>query len=143
MLYLIKQSMCMCCSAVGIATHYELDGPGIQFRWKRNFPHLSGPFLVTTQPPVKKGTEFYQWVKGPRRGVDRPPPPSPEVKERVVFCLYSPFGPSKPVIVWRYMSSGMSSHVALVKIFTSRHGVNIPDDLNIHYTEHLTRKSIT
>ena len=59
MLYLIKQSMC--CSAVGIATHYELDGPGIESGWKRKIPHLSGASLVTTQRPVK-------WVPALSRG---------------------------------------------------------------------------
>ena len=28
-------------SSVGIATGYGLDGPGIEFRWGRFFPHLS------------------------------------------------------------------------------------------------------
>ena len=28
-------------SSVGIATGYELDGPGIESRWGRDFPHLS------------------------------------------------------------------------------------------------------
>ena len=28
-------------SIVGIATGYGLDGPGIESRWGRNFPHLS------------------------------------------------------------------------------------------------------
>ena len=27
-------------SVVGIATGYGLDGPGIEFRWGRDFPHL-------------------------------------------------------------------------------------------------------
>ena len=31
-------------SLVGIATGYGLDGPGIESRWERDFPHLSrGP----------------------------------------------------------------------------------------------------
>jgi hypothetical protein len=32
-------------SVVGIATGYGLDGPGIESRWKRDFPHhvQSGP----------------------------------------------------------------------------------------------------
>jgi hypothetical protein len=34
----------MNCS-VGIATDYGLDGPGIESRWGRDFPHLSRPFL--------------------------------------------------------------------------------------------------
>jgi hypothetical protein len=44
-------------SSVGIATRYELDGPGIESRWGRDFPHQSRPALVPAQPPI-------QWVPG-------------------------------------------------------------------------------
>ena len=30
-------------SSVGIATGYGLDGPGIELRWGRDFPHMSRP----------------------------------------------------------------------------------------------------
>jgi hypothetical protein len=36
---------------VGIATDYSLDGPGIESRCGRDFPHLSRPALGPTQPP--------------------------------------------------------------------------------------------
>ena len=38
-------------SVVGIATAYRLDGPGIEFRWGRDFPHLYRTALRPTQPP--------------------------------------------------------------------------------------------
>ena len=41
--------------AADIATRYGLDGPGIEFRWRRDFPHPSRPALWPTQPHI-------QWV---------------------------------------------------------------------------------
>jgi len=52
-------------SSVGIATGYGLDGPGIESRCGRDFPHLSRPALQPTQPPV-------QWIAGVSRGKERP-----------------------------------------------------------------------
>ena len=40
-------------SVVGIATAYGLEGPEIESRWGRDFPHLSKPDLRPTQPSVK------------------------------------------------------------------------------------------
>jgi hypothetical protein len=48
-------------SSVGIATDYGLDGPRVESRCGRDFPHLSRPALGPTQPPV-------QWVPGLSRG---------------------------------------------------------------------------
>jgi hypothetical protein len=55
------QQSCGPGSVVGIATAYGLDGPGIESRWGRDFPHLSRPALRFTQPTV-------QWVPGLYRG---------------------------------------------------------------------------
>ena len=89
-------------SSVGIATRYGLNGPGIESRWGggRDFPHPSRPALGPTHPPV-------QWVpevKRPGRGVDHPPPSSAEVEGRAELYLYSPSGPSWPVIGWTYFT---------------------------------------
>jgi hypothetical protein len=45
-------------SAVGIATRYGLDGPGIEFRCRRDVPHRPDR---PTQSPI-------QWVPGLSRG---------------------------------------------------------------------------
>ena len=44
-------------SSVGIATRYAMDGPGIESRCRRDFPHPSRPVLWPTLPPI-------QWVLG-------------------------------------------------------------------------------
>ena len=44
-------------SSVGVATRYGLDGPVIESRWGREFPHPSTQALGLPQPPV-------QWVPG-------------------------------------------------------------------------------
>jgi hypothetical protein len=41
-------------SEVGIAIHYGLDGPGIESRWGRDFPHTSRLALWPTQPPIQR-----------------------------------------------------------------------------------------
>jgi hypothetical protein len=76
-----------------IVTGYGLDDPGIESRWRRDFPHLSRPALGSTQPSV-------QWVPGLSRGKERPgrdsdPSPFSSARghERVELYLYSPYGP--------------------------------------------------
>ena len=83
--------------SVGIVTLYGLDGTGIEFRWRRDFPHPSRPSLRPTQPPLQ-GVPGLSRGKAPRRGVEHSPQSSAEVKERVQLYLYSTTGPSGPVL---------------------------------------------
>ena len=70
-------SSCLSCyvnrdNVVGIATRYGLDGPGIESRWRQDFPHPSTPALGHTQTSI-------HWVPvifpgGKAAGASRLPP---------------------------------------------------------------------
>ena len=79
---------------VSVGSHYGLDGPEIEYRWGRDFPHPSRPVLGPTQPPIQWVPGLFHGVKRPGRGVNHLPPFSAEVKERVELYLFSPSGPS-------------------------------------------------
>jgi hypothetical protein len=54
--------------------------------------------LETYPASCTMGAVSFPGVKRPGFGVDHPPPSSAEVKGRVELNLYSPFGPSWPVL---------------------------------------------
>ena len=89
-------------SSVGIATRYRLYGPGIESRWGGGEIFRTRPDRPW-DPPSLLHNEYrlsFPGVKRPGRGVDHPPLSSAEVKERVELHLYSPYGPSWPVLGW-------------------------------------------
>ena len=73
--------------SVATATLYGLDEPGIESRWWARF-----------SVSVQTGPRADLFPERTGRGVDDPSPFSDEVKERVYLYLYSPSGPSWPVI---------------------------------------------
>jgi hypothetical protein len=81
-------------SSVGITTCYRLDGPGIESQW-------GARFFVAIQTGPGAHPASYTMGTGLKRlghGVDHPPQSSAEVKERVELYLYSPSGPSWPIL---------------------------------------------
>jgi hypothetical protein len=85
-------------NSVGIATRYGMEGPGIEFRWEARFssPVQAGPGAQPTSYTM--GTGSFPGVKWLGRGVEHPTTSSAEVKKRVELYLYSPSGPSWPVL---------------------------------------------
>jgi hypothetical protein len=80
------------CCVVGIATGYGLDGPGIESRWGRDFPHLSRPALGPTQPPVHGYRVFPGGKERRGRDADPSPPSSAEVIKEHNYTSTPPTG---------------------------------------------------
>ena len=80
-------------SAVGTATRYGLDDPGIESRWEARFS-APGQTVPGTHSASLSG------VERPWHGDEHLHPSRAEVKERVKLYVYSPSGPSWPVLGW-------------------------------------------
>jgi len=52
----------------------RLDGPGIESRWGREFPHLSTPALVSTHSPVQFVPGIFSVGKTARAWLGPPTP---------------------------------------------------------------------
>jgi len=78
--------------SVGIATHYGMDGPRIESRWRARFSASvhTGPGAHPASYTMCTGS--FPGVKPPRRGVDHPLPSSTEVKESVDITSSPPLG---------------------------------------------------
>jgi hypothetical protein len=73
-LLVLEGNYCRPGSVVVIVTGYGLDGPEIESRWGRDFPHLSRPALGPTQPPLQWIPRLFPGVKS-GRGVKLIPHP--------------------------------------------------------------------
>ena len=88
------------CSSVGIVTGYGLEGSGIETRWGARFSapvptgpgaHLASCTMGTGSFPGVETAGVWRWPSTPSCS---------EVKGRVALYLYSPYGPSWPVLGW-------------------------------------------
>jgi hypothetical protein len=89
-------------SSAGIATGYGLDGPGIEFRWGRDFPHLSRPAVG---PPSLQYNGYRVFPGGkvrPGRAADHSPPSSAVVMEENYTSTH-PLGHTGPVTGLHYL----------------------------------------
>jgi len=77
---------------IGTSTRYGLDGPRIESRCGRDYPHPSKPVLGLTQPPIKWEMGLFWGITRPERGVGHSPPPGAEVKEIIELKLYPHMG---------------------------------------------------
>jgi hypothetical protein len=85
---------------VGIATSYGLGGPGIESRREARFCVPVKTYAGAQPASYTMGTGSFPRVKRLGRGVGHPSLSSIEVKEKVQLYLYSPSGPSWPVLGW-------------------------------------------
>ena len=89
---------------------YELYGPRIESRWVGDFPHPCRPALGPPSNQYDGYRVSFPGVKLSRRDVNHPPSSSAEVKERVELYLYSPSGPSWPVLGQNYLCHHTHTH---------------------------------
>jgi hypothetical protein len=85
-------------SVDSIATRYGLDGPRIEARWGRDFPHPSRSAPEADPALYTMGTGSFSGIKRPGRGVDHPPRLAPRLKKEYSYTSTPPSGPSWPVL---------------------------------------------
>jgi hypothetical protein len=85
-------------SAVGIATDYRLDGPGIESRWGARFsaPVQTGPGAHPVSCTMGTGS-FSGGKVRPGRDADHSPPSSAEFVEEYSYIGAQPLGHTGPV----------------------------------------------
>jgi hypothetical protein len=81
------KNICEPSSLVGLATGYGLEGPGIESRWRRDFPHLSIQALGPTRVPG-----LFRGKERPGRDADPSSPSSAVVMKGYSYTSTPPIG---------------------------------------------------
>ena len=79
----------------------------------REFPHPSWPFLGPNQPITRWVPGHYRGVKQLGHGTDHPPQSRAKVEGRVKLYIYSPSGPSWPVLGWPFILRTNNANLTL------------------------------
>jgi len=75
-----------------------MDDSGFESRWERDFPYQSRPPPNPTQAPVRGAPGLFPWGKPAGAWFKPTLPSSAEAKGRLELFLYTPSGPSWPII---------------------------------------------
>ena len=78
-------------NAVGIATRYLLDGPGIEVRWRKDPPTPPSRLALGSTQLIYNGYQVIPGVKRSESGFDHSAPLAPRFKK-----VYS-YSPSEPL----------------------------------------------
>ena len=81
-----------------VTLRYGLDGPEIESRWGRNFPHPPIPAVRPTQPPVNWVLRLFSAGKYSGRGVDKPPYLEPRLQKECNYTSNPLYGPWLPLL---------------------------------------------
>jgi len=68
-------------TVVAIPTRYGLDGPGIEFRWRSDFPYLSRPAVCPPSLLYSGNPVSFPGLKRPGPGIDHPLHLTPRLKK--------------------------------------------------------------
>jgi hypothetical protein len=75
-----------------IATRYVMESPGFETWWERDFPHLSRPALVSTQPPIQRVPGISRGYAGRGMSLTTYPHLAQKLKKEYSYTSTSPLG---------------------------------------------------
>jgi hypothetical protein len=119
---------------VGKATLYRMYGPGVESCFTR-------PDRGAHPAYYTMSTGYFPEVKRLGGCFGHPP----EIKERVELCIYSPSGPSWPVLGWTFTFTQTSSFIQILPVgamlFDADRRADVNDDADSRFSQFCARIS--